>query len=89
MTRIVDFGFLPPLPYDYLTVQAQVLEAAFYRDRHLDPAEWRELAAQFKQADRPNSAEHTLENLSRLQSIAAQKRNAIAPCAATNDISPQ
>ena len=69
LARTADFSTLPPLPHDYLTVQAQNLEDAFYRDGRLDPTEWQELAAQFERADRSHRAKYTLEKLVRLQSI--------------------
>jgi hypothetical protein len=61
------FESLPERPVDFLAVQSQALEDAFYAGGELDEAAWRRLAAQFERCDRPHRAAHTLEKLARLE----------------------
>ena len=63
-----QFDCLPESPVDYMLLEAQALEDAFYRQGRLDPAEWHSLSHRFERCGRHFRASYTLEKLGRLGS---------------------
>jgi hypothetical protein len=62
----MERNYKPPA-LDLLAAQAQALKDDFYCEGRLEPEAWEILATRFEESGRPARAEHTRQNLHRLQ----------------------